>query len=76
MLKGAYEGDDKLVAQALRDNACIEAKEERMRTALALATENGHKNIVKLLLAHGADPNCLDNEVISLLILYYMYPLL
>ena len=40
LLKGAYEGDDKMVIQALRENACVEAKDERMRTPLALATGN------------------------------------
>ena len=62
LLKGAYEGDEEMVKMALRQCASIEAKDERMRTSLALATENGHQGIVKQLIASGANVRCRDNQ--------------
>jgi ankyrin repeat protein len=62
LLKGAYDGDEEMVMLALRQYASIEAKDERMRTSLALATENGHQGIVKLLLQNGANVNARDNQ--------------
>ena len=39
-----------------------EAETETGRTALHYAAENGHSNIVTLLLAHGADSNLVDSD--------------
>jgi uncharacterized protein len=54
--------DGTKVASLLLDRgALIDDREDRGRTALMIAVEQGHSEMAELLLAHGADPRAKDN---------------
>lgn len=58
LMLASYHGSLPLVETLLQKGAHIDARDEREQTALILGV--GHPEIVKLLLAHGANPNARD----------------
>ncbi|WP_234410906.1 ankyrin repeat domain-containing protein [Nocardioides terrigena] len=62
LLRAAEAGDPDTVAVALRAGADIEARDERDRTALLLASALDHVATAELLVAMGADPDALDDR--------------
>lgn len=59
--EGARKGDSALVLKALKAGADINAKTDYGATALHFASDKGHLEVVKLLLAQKAKPNELDS---------------
>jgi ankyrin repeat protein len=47
---------------ALADNVDVNALDAKGQTALILAIQNNHVDIVRALLAHGANPNTADSR--------------
>jgi uncharacterized protein len=62
LLDGATAGNGDAVAAALTRGAPIEARDARGRTALTLAVLGDHVGVAVLLVAHGADPDALDDR--------------
>jgi hypothetical protein len=62
-LRRAAEIGDLRSLQALLDaHVAIDSRDDNGRTALMLATVNGHADVVDSLLEHGADPNVTDSQ--------------
>jgi ankyrin repeat protein len=62
MLKASERGDVNKVRELLgRDSTLVNAKGAHNKTPLHWAAENGHKAVVELLLAHGADLSARDH---------------
>ena len=55
--KFAFDGNIAVVKQLLTDGVNVNAKEEDGGTALHWASQEGHKEIVELLISSGADVN-------------------
>jgi ankyrin repeat protein len=62
LLRAAERGDADGVALALRSGADIEARDERRRTALLLASTHDRVAAARVLVAMGADPDALDDR--------------
>lgn len=62
LLRAAEAGDADAVAIALRAGADIEARDERDRTALLLASTFDQVAVARVLVAMGADPDALDDR--------------
>lgn len=62
LLRAARTGDADAVAVALRAGADIEARDDRERTALLLASTYDHVAAAQVLVAMGADPDALDDR--------------
>lgn len=60
LITAAYEGDAPTVRRLMK-SVLLNATDQAGHTALVAASENGQVEIVKLLLAAGADPNVTDN---------------
>lgn len=60
--KGLEEGDITRVEASLRAGAHTEVRAPSGLTPLMIAACRGHVAMVKLLLAHGADPLCVDSR--------------
>jgi ankyrin repeat protein len=59
----AYEGKIGTVRDAIESGSDVNATDpEKSLTALHMAAYNGHSEIVKLLIDHGATIDCRDNE--------------
>jgi hypothetical protein len=58
----ARAGDTAQLEQILRQNPDINAPDDHGRTALLLATQQQHDDIVAVLLEHGANPNLADAD--------------
>lgn len=56
LVQSAEKGDAKAVLHLLQEGAHVDARDEGGSTALALAADYGHRDVVKLLLDRGADP--------------------
>jgi ankyrin repeat protein len=62
LLAAAAAGDADAVALALRSGARLEARDERERTALLLASTYDRVDAARVLVALGADPDALDDR--------------
>jgi ankyrin repeat protein len=62
LLRAARDGDADAAAVALRAGADIEARDERHRTPLLLASTYDHVAVARVLVAMGADPDALDDR--------------
>jgi hypothetical protein len=60
--KGAQSGDLGILRTVLGNNVDVNARDGKGRTALILAIQYGHFDAVKMLLAHGANPNSTDSH--------------
>jgi ankyrin repeat protein len=58
----AKNGDMKGLQAALAGNVDVNALDPKGTTALILAIQNNHVDIVRALLAHGANPNTPDSR--------------
>ncbi|MFJ9077459.1 ankyrin repeat domain-containing protein [Streptomyces sp. NPDC102278] len=58
----AARGDTPAVAAALAAGATVDARDERLRTALLLAVLGDHVAVAALLIAAGADPDAPDSR--------------
>jgi ankyrin repeat protein len=58
----AKNGDMNGLQAALASNVDVNALSESGQTALILAIQNNHLEIVRALLAHGANPNLADSR--------------
>ena len=56
LLQSVRNGDIATVLHLLQQGADIEARDQGGSTALALAADYGHRDVVRLLLDRGADP--------------------
>lgn len=64
-LRAAYSGDLKSVQAALAQNISLTTRNEAGETALHLAAKNGHVEVVKTLLKHGAKVDALSNGKVT-----------
>jgi hypothetical protein len=58
----AKEGDVQMVQILLRLGATVDWQEKHGTTALMAAADNGHQNVVELLMERGADTNLVDED--------------
>ncbi len=65
LISAAKKGDVQLLRFALAKGAYINAADDKGGTALHWAVYYGHKEVVKILLMHGADPYIKDKNGIS-----------
>lgn len=56
LTRAADDGDANLVARLLGEGVGVDAPDSEGRTALDLAVRRGHADVVRLLIAAGADP--------------------
>ena len=59
LMMAAWHGKED-IARWLLDGAVVDQKDNYSKTALIYAADQGHANVVKLLLQHGADVNQTD----------------
>ena len=62
LLNAADDGSVVAVEAALTDDADLEARDGRDRTALLLAATRDHVDVARLLVARGADVNAVDDQ--------------
>lgn len=62
LMAAALEGDADRVARALRAGANTERRDAAGRTPLLLAVTGDHIDSARILVAHGADPDALDDR--------------
>ncbi|XP_041982480.1 uncharacterized protein LOC121735648 [Aricia agestis] len=60
LLEAAARGDAGRVASLIRAGAPVDARDENGISALQRAAADGHVDVVRVLLEHGADPNTQD----------------
>ena len=60
-LKAAHQGDIQGISENLKKGVSIEARDNRGRTALLIATHENHIKLAKYLIDLGADVNARDN---------------
>ncbi|MBN1799180.1 MAG: ankyrin repeat domain-containing protein, partial [Spirochaetales bacterium] len=65
LINAAIIGDLQKVKEAMKQGADVNAKSDTNRTALFLASGNGHTEVVKLLIETGADVNIADTVLES-----------
>jgi uncharacterized protein len=58
--EGDYEGVKKII-MAMTKSSDIDLKNDIGYTSLALSVKNGHSNVCKLLIKHGANVNSVNN---------------
>lgn len=64
----ASQGNKEIVSILLRNGSIIDAQDDLGRTPLRLCAENGHVEVLKLLMDQGADPTTTDDEGTSILL--------
>jgi uncharacterized protein len=62
LLAAASAGDADTAMRALRAGAALEARDRRARTPLLLASAADRRQVARLLVALGADPDALDDQ--------------
>lgn len=62
LMAAALEGDADRVSRALRAGANTEGRDAAGRTPLLLAASGDHIDSARILVAHGADPDALDDR--------------
>lgn len=67
LLKSCKEGKLDSIMKIANIETIVNDKDSNGWTALILATYNGHLDVVKYLISHGADPYCVNNNGTTLL---------
>ena len=63
--RAAQSGDLGILRNVLAGTVDVNARDAKGRTALILAIQYGHVDAVKMLLAHGANPNTTDSRGVT-----------